>query len=245
MQSLVRVASKGHSAKSKRKDESSPWERTKERFKRESSPRGAFLTPPKESNSVRHEAVHRQPTSSSDRFSTFHKDLRQSLPRTPPPSPGARILSISKLLHSPPRPKTKLRHSTSVTEPKTPAVLSRSNSLATSSSHHHEVQHVEPKYQSTAHSESYVLPTLYLVHCVCSFFVGPTTYYLNLPFLDLRVGDVCEVLAEGADPSTMDDLPIEVAEDEEDCMLVCKESSGKVGWCLASYVSPLEPGIAI
>ncbi|KZV88381.1 hypothetical protein EXIGLDRAFT_722762 [Exidia glandulosa HHB12029] len=71
--------------------------------------------------------------------------------------------------------------------------------------------------------------------------VPPTTAaYVGLPFLPLAVGDILEILHEAGHPAQhAKELPIVVQEDEEDCMLVARDESGRVGWALASFLVPL------
>ena len=63
--------------------------------------------------------------------------------------------------------------------------------------------------------------------------------YDTLPFHDLLVGDVYDVLAEGGHPSEHPDIPIRVGEREE-YLLLLRDTEGKVGWGLASFLWRLE-----
>ncbi|EJD46907.1 hypothetical protein AURDEDRAFT_184148 [Auricularia subglabra TFB-10046 SS5] len=71
--------------------------------------------------------------------------------------------------------------------------------------------------------------------------VPPTTeMYAGLPFLTLAVGDILEVLHEAGHPALhAEHLPIEIQEDEDDCLIVGRDEQGRVGWALASYLVPL------
>lgn len=80
--------------------------------------------------------------------------------------------------------------------------------------------------------------TLYIVHCVHPFRVPPGTVHLDLPFLNLEVGDVVDILLEDGHPNTHEGLPIYIDEGD-DCMLVGRDERGDIGWCLASFVMPL------
>jgi hypothetical protein len=97
-----------------------------------------------------------------------------------------------------------------------PSLLRRSRSLSTNQSN---------------------LPALYIVTCVHPFHPPRGAVHLKLPFLTLNVGDHCEVLSEAGPPSMHDAIPIYV-DDGEDCLLVCRDERGRVGWTLASFVLP-------
>ncbi|KAI1791354.1 Dbl-like domain-containing protein [Ganoderma leucocontextum] len=63
--------------------------------------------------------------------------------------------------------------------------------------------------------------------------------YRDLPFLTLVVDEVYEILQEAGHPATHRDLPLYVDEGE-DCLLLVRNSSGDVGWALASFMFPVD-----
>ncbi|KAG8922007.1 hypothetical protein FRC02_012212 [Tulasnella sp. 418] len=61
-----------------------------------------------------------------------------------------------------------------------------------------------------------------------------TPYYMSLPILRLYVGDTIEVLHEAGHPS-QHSLPFQV-DDGDDCVLLARDESGRIGWAFASFV---------
>lgn len=66
--------------------------------------------------------------------------------------------------------------------------------------------------------------------------------YFSFPFFTLVEGDLYEVLQEAGHPSIHPKLPLYV-DDGEDCLLLCRDEYGNVGWALASFLAPL--GVAL
>ncbi|ESK85548.1 rho guanyl nucleotide exchange [Moniliophthora roreri MCA 2997] len=64
--------------------------------------------------------------------------------------------------------------------------------------------------------------------------------YQGFPFFTLVEGDFYAVLYEAGHPSLHKKLPLYV-DDGEDCLLLCRNKSGTVGWALASFLEPLGP----
>ncbi|KAF8171877.1 hypothetical protein BJ912DRAFT_860280 [Pholiota molesta] len=62
--------------------------------------------------------------------------------------------------------------------------------------------------------------------------------YYSFPFFTLQVGDFYEVLQEAGHPSIHPKLPLYV-DDGEDCLLLCRDGYGIVGWALASFLEPV------
>lgn len=62
--------------------------------------------------------------------------------------------------------------------------------------------------------------------------------YYSFPFFTLQVGDFYEVLQEAGHPSIHPKLPLYV-DDGEDCLLLCRDGNGIVGWALASFLEPV------
>ncbi|KAK7052828.1 hypothetical protein VNI00_004147 [Paramarasmius palmivorus] len=64
--------------------------------------------------------------------------------------------------------------------------------------------------------------------------------YQGYPFFTLVEGDSYAILHEAGHPSLHKKLPLYV-DDGEDCLLLCRNESGVVGWALASFLEPLGP----
>ncbi|KAF9463539.1 hypothetical protein BDZ94DRAFT_1192610 [Collybia nuda] len=62
--------------------------------------------------------------------------------------------------------------------------------------------------------------------------------YFSFPFFTLVEGHLYEVLQEAGHPSIHPKLPLYV-DDGEDCLLLCRDEDGNVGWALASFLAPL------
>ncbi|KDR75582.1 hypothetical protein GALMADRAFT_488485 [Galerina marginata CBS 339.88] len=63
--------------------------------------------------------------------------------------------------------------------------------------------------------------------------------YYSFPFFTLKEGDLYQVLQEAGHPSIHPKLPLYV-DDGEDCLLLCRDGNGVVGWALASFLEPLS-----
>ncbi|KAI0076401.1 hypothetical protein K474DRAFT_1708227 [Panus rudis PR-1116 ss-1] len=97
------------------------------------------------------------------------------------------------------------------------------------------------------------LPPLYACRVIHPCTPPPGVAYHDLPFHELRVGDVWDVLWECGHPSLFEDLPLWV-DDGEDCLLLVGKCGAererergvregrerKVGWALASFLVPVD-----
>jgi dynamin-binding protein len=63
--------------------------------------------------------------------------------------------------------------------------------------------------------------------------------YFGFPFFTLVEGDRYQVLQEAGHPSIHPKLPLYV-DDGEDCLLLCRNKVGGVGWALASFLQPIS-----
>ncbi|RDB24970.1 Dynamin-binding protein [Hypsizygus marmoreus] len=63
--------------------------------------------------------------------------------------------------------------------------------------------------------------------------------YFSFPFFTLVEGELYEVLQETGHPSMHPKLPLYV-DDGEDCLLLCRDGLGDVGWALASFLAPVD-----
>ncbi|KIO22630.1 hypothetical protein M407DRAFT_216184 [Tulasnella calospora MUT 4182] len=80
---------------------------------------------------------------------------------------------------------------------------------------------------------------LYTCVTVCPFKYDRSATYMNLPVLDLDIGDTIHVLYEAGHPKEHA-LPGYVDEGD-DCLLAAREDlTGRIGWTLASYVIPIQ-----
>ncbi|KIK51963.1 hypothetical protein GYMLUDRAFT_50250 [Collybiopsis luxurians FD-317 M1] len=64
--------------------------------------------------------------------------------------------------------------------------------------------------------------------------------YFSFPFFTLVEGDVYQILQEAGHPSTHPKLPLYV-DQGEDCLLLCRNEMGAVGWALACFLEPIFP----
>ncbi|KAJ7133732.1 hypothetical protein C8R43DRAFT_894968 [Mycena crocata] len=62
--------------------------------------------------------------------------------------------------------------------------------------------------------------------------------YFGFPFFALEEHALLGVLHEAGHPSTHPRLPLYV-DDGEDCLLLCRDGAGEIGWALASFLAPL------
>ncbi|KAJ3992198.1 hypothetical protein F5050DRAFT_1580002 [Lentinula boryana] len=62
--------------------------------------------------------------------------------------------------------------------------------------------------------------------------------YFGFPFFTLVEGDLYQILQEAGHPSIHPKLPLYV-DDGEDCLLLCRNQAGTVGWALASFLEPV------
>ncbi|KAJ7821533.1 hypothetical protein B0H14DRAFT_2830957 [Mycena olivaceomarginata] len=62
--------------------------------------------------------------------------------------------------------------------------------------------------------------------------------YFGFPFFALEEHALLGVLHEAGHPGTHPRLPLYVDEGE-DCLLLCRDAGGEVGWALASFLAPL------
>jgi dynamin-binding protein len=110
---------------------------------------------------------------------------------------------------------------------------------------HHTQQHrhphppVPPPPQLTVSSRWYRAPALYACRVIHTCDPPQGAQYYGLPFFKLYLDDVYQVLKEAGHPSRHRDLPLFVDEGE-DCLLLARDSSGALGWLLASFLYPVD-----
>ena len=105
--------------------------------------------------------------------------------------------------------------------------------------HRHPHPPVPPAPQLTVSSRWYRAPALYACRVIHECDPPQGVKYYGLPFFKLYLDDVYQVLKEAGHPSRHRDLPLFVDEGE-DCLLLARDSSGALGWLLASFLYPVE-----
>ena len=81
-------------------------------------------------------------------------------------------------------------------------------------------------------------PAKYICQVVHPCKPPATVSYYSFPFFTLLKSDFYEVLQEAGHPSIHPKLPLYV-DDGEDCLLLCRDREGFVGWALASFLEPV------
>ena len=78
--------------------------------------------------------------------------------------------------------------------------------------------------------------------------------YFDFPFFELHVGDILGVMEEHGHPREHKGLPVCIDDEEEDlrqgggdsepdCLLLCRNGQGRVGWALASFLEVVGTGV--
>jgi hypothetical protein len=82
-------------------------------------------------------------------------------------------------------------------------------------------------------------PAKYICQVVHPCKPPATVSYYSFPFFTLLKGEFYEVLQEAGHPSIHPKLPLYV-DDGEDCLLLCRNREGFIGWALASFLEPVS-----
>ncbi|KAK7033818.1 DH domain-containing protein [Favolaschia claudopus] len=82
-------------------------------------------------------------------------------------------------------------------------------------------------------------PALYSCRVVHPCTPPAAVSYFGFPFFALEEHALLGVLHEAGHPSTHPRLPLYVDEGE-DCLLLCRDAAGEIGWALASFLAPLS-----
>lgn len=96
-------------------------------------------------------------------------------------------------------------------------------------------QHLPPAYTDQWATK----PAKYVCQVIHPCNPPAAVSYFSYPFFDLHVGIMYEVLQEAGHPSIHPKLPLYVDEGE-DCLLLCRDMRGQVGWALASFLEPVN-----
>ncbi|KAJ7647868.1 hypothetical protein FB45DRAFT_1052278 [Roridomyces roridus] len=83
-----------------------------------------------------------------------------------------------------------------------------------------------------------VAPALYTCRVVHPCTPPAAVMYFGYPFFVLEEHALLGVLHEAGHPGTHPRLPLYVDEGE-DCLLLCRDAAGEVGWALASFLAPI------
>ena len=119
---------------------------------------------------------------------------------------------------------------------------SRSSTLTNSSSGDNSVASPNPQPFTVSERHSLVSkPTKYVCEVVCECKPPAPVSYNSFPFFTLRMGELYDILQEAGHPNIHPGLPLHL-DDEEDCLLLCRNGNGLVGWALASFLVPLSLG---
>jgi dynamin-binding protein len=93
--------------------------------------------------------------------------------------------------------------------------------------------------QLTVSSRWYRAPVLYTCRVVHECEPPEGVKYYGLPFFKLFLDDVYHVLSEKGHPLRHRDLPV-LVDKREDCLLLARDSSGEMGWLLASFLFSVD-----
>ncbi|KAG6828275.1 hypothetical protein H0H92_008546 [Tricholoma furcatifolium] len=101
-------------------------------------------------------------------------------------------------------------------------------------------QQQQPRSQTQSNRDSwFTKPAKYMCLVVHECRPPVPVSYFSFPFFTLLEGDMYEVLHEAGHPSLHSKLPLHV-DDGEDCLLLCRDGVGDVGWALASFLAPID-----
>ena len=100
----------------------------------------------------------------------------------------------------------------------------------------------DPQPLTASQRDSWVSkPAKYICQVIHECKPPASVSYYSFPFFTLKEGEFYEVLQEAGHPSIHPKLPLYV-DDGEDCLLLCRDGNGLVGWALASFLEPLSLG---
>ncbi|KAH9067525.1 hypothetical protein EDB87DRAFT_2399 [Lactarius vividus] len=124
--------------------------------------------------------------------------------------------------------------------PSLPRRTSGSRRMRPSEAHHrHPHPPVPPAPQLTVSSRWYRAQALYSCRVIHECDPPEGVQYYGLPFFRLSLNDVYHVLKEAGHPSRHRDLPL-LVDEGEDCLLLARDSTGALGWLLASFLFPVD-----
>ncbi|KAF9486081.1 hypothetical protein BDN70DRAFT_870597 [Pholiota conissans] len=98
----------------------------------------------------------------------------------------------------------------------------------------------DPQPLTASQRDSWVTkPAKYICQVIHPCRPPTAVQYYSFPFFTLQVGEFYQVLQEAGHPSIHPKLPLYV-DDGEDCLLLCRDGNGIVGWALASFLEPVS-----
>lgn len=101
----------------------------------------------------------------------------------------------------------------------------------------------DPQPLTASQRDSWVSkPAKYVCQVIHPCRPPASVQYYSFPFFTLVVGDLYQVLQEAGHPSIHPKLPLYV-DDGEDCLLLCRDGNGIVGWALASFLEPVTMSV--
>ncbi|KAF8161375.1 hypothetical protein B0H34DRAFT_700687 [Crassisporium funariophilum] len=101
----------------------------------------------------------------------------------------------------------------------------------------------DPQPLTASQRDSWVhKPAKYICQVIHPCKPPSSVSYYSFPFFTLAEGSLYEVLQEAGHPSIHPKLPLYV-DDGEDCLLLCRDGRGCVGWALASFLEPVTMGL--
>ncbi|KAF9012609.1 hypothetical protein BDQ17DRAFT_1344256 [Cyathus striatus] len=115
---------------------------------------------------------------------------------------------------------------------------SRSNTSSFPQGSYHQYD-PEPALMPNRRDSWATRPAKYVCQVIHHCNPPPSVSYFSFPFFRLKEGEFFEVLQEAGHPSIHPKLPLYVDEGE-DCLLLCRDSEGMVGWALASFLEPVS-----
>ena len=158
------------------------------------------------------------------------------------PSPRGR-LSQDALIKSSPSTKRKSKERPTHERKRSGSVKSITSFFTGSSNTVNDAAPVDPQPLTASQRDSWVSkPAKYVCQVVHPCRPPAQVSYYSFPFFVLKEGDLYEVLQEAGHPSIHPKLPLYV-DDGVDCLLLCRDGNGVVGWALASFLEPLNLGI--
>ncbi|KAJ2922173.1 hypothetical protein H1R20_g14923, partial [Candolleomyces eurysporus] len=99
----------------------------------------------------------------------------------------------------------------------------------------------EFRYMSRSNRGGWVTrPAKYVCQVIHPCQPPASVTYFAFPFFTLVKADLYDVLHEAGHPSIHPKLPLYV-DDGEDCLLLCRDAKGNVGWALAKFLEPFNP----
>ena len=115
-------------------------------------------------------------------------------------------------------------------------------SFFTSGSSSNPTSDPDPQPLTPSQRDSWVSkPAKYMCQVIHPCKPPASVSYYSFPFFTLAEGDFYEILQEAGHPSIHPKLPLYV-DDGEDCLLLCRDGRGVVGWALASFLEPVTLG---